>query len=110
MFTEWNDCALAAVEQQQDVPLGIGRYLYQTPASLMRMVYTRINDTFISLCMEFHSKRATAGLGPSARVQALLHEAEDKCAQDCSFRRQCHSEDTIPQLCSGMQMWNLINN
>ena len=40
MFAEWNDRALAAVERQPDVPVGKGLYSYQTPASLVGIVYT----------------------------------------------------------------------
>ena len=43
MFAEWNDRTLAAVERQPQTSHRQGRYSYQTPASLVGMVY-RIPD------------------------------------------------------------------
>ena len=47
MFAEWNDRALTAVEWQPDVPLGKGLYSYQTPASLVGMVYQGKDPTYV---------------------------------------------------------------
>ena len=43
MFVEWNDRALASDKRPEtDVPVGKGRYSYQTHASLVGMVRSRI--------------------------------------------------------------------
>ena len=51
MFVEWNDRALAAVNNE---PVGKGRYSYQTHASLVGMVYSLVSHALLSAIQSIH--------------------------------------------------------